>query len=464
MHRITKLATLVIVAATVALLTSCAPVATQKMDSQLLEERRMGWQRIEGPRGVVGSATPMAMFDRATLDAQKGMKEPVKWQAKAAQQVVHFVEASPAQIMEQGVRFIFLSYYTTTGMRYSEVRGARETGAGLELWRKPLCDDQDKVFFMTKDSCMKATASKASALLDALAETFRQSEGKGFDFMLPDGSPSPNVMATPASTATTITETPTPSAPVSAPAAATPAASTATLVASAKASDVESMRQALSNGADPSEVDEDSGNTALHYSTWNGDLDAVMALLSHGANPNAKNTKSGLTSLMNAVWQGHAAVVRTLMDKGADVNARDNRGNSAMDMARLKNRQDIVSMLQPQHKSPAATATSTPPAQPTSSATTTRDAARAGAATAVTDPASKFRLQLGMFSSRSNAEGMVKKLASAKLDAEVNELNMSGKKMYQVVLKKGFKTRDDASKERKDLKAKGKDALITESK
>ena len=89
--------------------------------------------------------------------------------------------------------------------------------------------------------------------------------------------------------------------------------------------------------------------TPLHIAAALNEIEAVAALISHGADVNARN-KGGETPLMLASWWGHAKVVEALLDAGADKELKATsgiwKGNTALDIARDNNKDDVVAVLE----------------------------------------------------------------------------------------------------------------------
>lgn len=57
-------------------------------------------------------------------------------------------------------------------------------------------------------------------------------------------------------------------------------------------------------------------------------------------------SKKGLTPLMAAAKGGNLEIVRFLLERGADVNARNEYGKTALRLAALDHRDDVVDYLQ----------------------------------------------------------------------------------------------------------------------
>ena len=91
--------------------------------------------------------------------------------------------------------------------------------------------------------------------------------------------------------------------------------------------------------------------TALHLAVERGNLEIVRALLDDGADPNALMAKIAGdsefrgTALHSATALRHPGVVEALLDAGARSEIRSNLGNTALQMARDANAQEIVAIL-----------------------------------------------------------------------------------------------------------------------
>jgi ankyrin repeat protein len=81
----------------------------------------------------------------------------------------------------------------------------------------------------------------------------------------------------------------------------------------------------------------------LHVAASWGDCEAIMLLVDAGADINAQG-ECGFTPLMEAVVQGRVDAVRLLLSLGAKPIRNDN-GLLPSEMAKLSNKQDILSLL-----------------------------------------------------------------------------------------------------------------------
>lgn len=99
----------------------------------------------------------------------------------------------------------------------------------------------------------------------------------------------------------------------------------------------------IEKGVDVKLADE-AGETALHWTAWQGSLKGSKLLIDRGANINAYyRANGGLTPLICAIESGNLELVKYLIDKGANeiVDTQDGYSNSAIRVACLRGNYDM---------------------------------------------------------------------------------------------------------------------------
>jgi ankyrin repeat protein len=116
------------------------------------------------------------------------------------------------------------------------------------------------------------------------------------------------------------------------------------LIAASYAGSLPFVDLLLKNGAKHEPTDR-LHKSALVYAAGMGHTAVVERLLQAGA-PVDETPVDALTPLMWAAGQGHMETVKLLLAKGANKLLKDDRGLTAMDMAKEANHAAIVSLLQ----------------------------------------------------------------------------------------------------------------------
>lgn len=99
----------------------------------------------------------------------------------------------------------------------------------------------------------------------------------------------------------------------------------------------------LEKGADVN-AHSNLGLTPLSQAVMSGHAEIVGILLNMRANPNAADS-DGLTPLHKAVGDGNLEMVKQLVAAGADRNAKSTRGLTPVDIARQRNKANIIEAL-----------------------------------------------------------------------------------------------------------------------
>jgi hypothetical protein len=103
-------------------------------------------------------------------------------------------------------------------------------------------------------------------------------------------------------------------------------------------------------------IDVDSywaGETALSNAVINRHLEIVKYLISAGANLEIRvvyQGRGGFTPLLISTARGEHEIAKFLVGSGANLNAKTDHGNTAFDLAKLKNRNNFVTLLQKAQK------------------------------------------------------------------------------------------------------------------
>jgi ankyrin repeat protein len=117
------------------------------------------------------------------------------------------------------------------------------------------------------------------------------------------------------------------------------------LMAAAHAGQTEIVRVLLAKSADVAAVDR-LQKTAMTYAAGQGHTETVVLLLRAGVDPNLLYVHE-LTALMWAAGYGKTETVQALLAAGARADLKDDRGKTALDIAREGNFVDTVKLLEP---------------------------------------------------------------------------------------------------------------------
>ncbi|HDP37189.1 MAG TPA: DUF4412 domain-containing protein [Candidatus Atribacteria bacterium] len=72
----------------------------------------------------------------------------------------------------------------------------------------------------------------------------------------------------------------------------------------------------------------------------------IEMFLSHGADPNIAHKTAGTTPLIQAVFKADVRLVKLFLEHDADPDLKDNQGRTALDIAKKKNYQEVIDLLQ----------------------------------------------------------------------------------------------------------------------
>ena len=111
----------------------------------------------------------------------------------------------------------------------------------------------------------------------------------------------------------------------------------------------ELVKKFIKLGADINAVSEDRGYTPVMDAVWRGNLELTKLFIKEGAELNTIN-KEGQTNLVLAVGANKTKIIEALAKAGADPDIKDQMGMSAYGYASLFKKDEILSILEPYHK------------------------------------------------------------------------------------------------------------------
>jgi uncharacterized protein len=106
------------------------------------------------------------------------------------------------------------------------------------------------------------------------------------------------------------------------------------------------LKLLLDAGADVSAVDPDMKATALHAAAYAGRTEAARLLIQAGIDVNRQGPVNGYTALHDAIWQNNIETAEVLIEGGADLSLRSNAGQTPLEFARGKRRQEIAALIE----------------------------------------------------------------------------------------------------------------------
>jgi uncharacterized protein len=120
----------------------------------------------------------------------------------------------------------------------------------------------------------------------------------------------------------------------------------APLVMAAYEGHTEIVRLLLEAGADVTAVDPGMKATALHAAAYAGRTDAARLLIEHGVEIDRQGPKNGYTALHDAIWQNNIQTARVLIEAGSNLALESHAGETPLQFARTKGRQEIAEMIE----------------------------------------------------------------------------------------------------------------------
>ena len=89
-----------------------------------------------------------------------------------------------------------------------------------------------------------------------------------------------------------------------------------------------------------------TGFTALQCAAMLDQTDVIHKLLQRGADVNKRDRYDGLTALHWSAMKNNTDAIRLLLQNGASTTIKDDQGLTPIDLARHRNNQEAVLLLQ----------------------------------------------------------------------------------------------------------------------
>ena len=125
----------------------------------------------------------------------------------------------------------------------------------------------------------------------------------------------------------------------------------APLVIAAYKGYTEIVEKLLAAGADITAVDPEMKATALHAAAYAGRTDAAKVLIAYKIDIDKQGPYNGYTALHDAIWQNNIETARILIEAGANLEIKSKDGLTALDLAKARDRKQIVALIEQKIKS-----------------------------------------------------------------------------------------------------------------
>jgi uncharacterized protein len=102
----------------------------------------------------------------------------------------------------------------------------------------------------------------------------------------------------------------------------------------------------LEAGADVAVVDPGMKATAPHAAAYAGNAEAAQLLIEYKIDMDKQGPYNGYTALHDAVWQNNVETAKILIEAGANLHIKSNTGETALDLAKSRNYEKIVALIE----------------------------------------------------------------------------------------------------------------------
>lgn len=111
------------------------------------------------------------------------------------------------------------------------------------------------------------------------------------------------------------------------------------------ASDIESVKSLLNEGADINKLERYIGGSALHVAARSGQHEMAQLLIDSGARVDLRD-RSDYTPLHNAAWVGNLDMVKLLLNAGADISATTYSGRTPLSCAQESYQVEVIEYIE----------------------------------------------------------------------------------------------------------------------
>lgn len=125
----------------------------------------------------------------------------------------------------------------------------------------------------------------------------------------------------------------------------------APLVIAAYKGYTEIVEKLLEAGADITAVDPEMKATALHAAAYAGRTEAAKVLIAYKIDIDKQGPYNGYTALHDAIWQNNIETTKVLIEAGANLEIKSKDGQTALDLAKSRDRMEIVALIEQKIKS-----------------------------------------------------------------------------------------------------------------